>query len=113
MKNYRFYVEFPTHVILCGNLSLQSLHHYNNFFGKVCVCYKGADADNLVDAFDQLLIFTVHLIYIFPNHLHCKNHILIQVLLSTRWNVQTKYLLALEQNFCVTVSSCQLFERCK
>ncbi len=31
--------------------------------------------------------------------LHCKNHILIQVLLSTWWNVQTKYLLAWTRKF--------------
>ncbi len=51
--------------------------------------------------------------------LHWKNHILIQVLLSIWWNVQTKYLLAWTRkfysnaNFCVTVSSCQLFEASK
>ncbi len=53
--------------------------------------------------------------------LHCKNYILIQVLLSTWWKVQTKYLPVLawmrkfcsNADFCVIVSSCQLIEQCK
>ncbi len=58
-------------------------------------------------------------VWVYIRRVHCKNHILIHILLSTWWNVQTKYLLAWTQkfcnkaNFCVTVSSCQLFEQCK
>ncbi len=38
--------------------------------------------------------------------LHCKNHIVIKVLLSTWWNVQTKYLLAWTQKFCTKANFC-------
>ena len=60
------------------------------------------------------LIYLIHTMHTLSQH--CKNRILIQVLLSIWWNVQTKYLLAWTRklccnaNLCITVSSCQLFE---